>query len=230
MVKIPYPADSSEVHRFEMDPERVVVLTYSPAKAAARALAALLALDDRLAETVRTTREPMLGQIRLKWWFDALTALDSAPPPGEPVLEAVAQDVLTQGVAGKEVAAIAEAWGEVLGTELDDVALDRFAKRGRVLFELAGRVAGAAASDPLGAAGEGWALADLADGLSEEREARAARVRAEALLTQTAGLRWSRNGRALGAMAHLARMDLAGSAKGSPRRVGRLLWHRMTGR
>lgn len=213
------------------DPERALVLTYAPRPAAGRALAALLTLDDRLGETVRSTSEPMLGQIRLKWWYDALVALDGAPPPGEPVLEGVARDVLAHGVKGEEVAAIAEAWAELLGGELDTDALDRFAARGGALFELAGRVSGAAAGDPLRLAGEGWALADLAHGLSDATEAAKARSLAEARLTEALRQRWSRNARALGALAHLARLDLAGdTAKGSPRRVGRLLWHRLTGR
>lgn len=211
------------------DPERLLVLTYAPSSEAARALSALLALDDRLAETVRSTGEPMLGQIRLKWWQDALTALDGGPPPGEPVLEAIARDVLPYGISGGEVGAVAEAWAELLGADLDDAALGRFAQRGRVLFELAGRVAGSSKHDPLHAAGAGWALADLASGLSEMSEAAAARAHAKIALGEAASRRWSRNGRALGALAHSARMDLAGIAVGAPRRVGRLLWHRLTG-
>jgi phytoene synthase len=99
-----------------------------------------------------------------------------------------------------------------------------------VLFETAGRLADAAAGDPVAAAGEGWALADLAGKLSDPQEAAAARGAAEVALAQACAARWSRNGRALGAMAHLARMDLAGVAPGSPRRMLRALWHRMTGR
>jgi 15-cis-phytoene synthase len=212
------------------NPERGLVLAYSPGEAAARALAALLALDDRLSQTVRSGGEPMLGQIRMKWWHDALAALDAAPAPGEPVLEGIARDVLPRGVRGAEVAAIAEAWGEIIGGELDSDALERFSVRGRVLFELAGRVAGASSHDRLGRAGEGWALGDLARGLSDAGEAQAARSRAQAALDEALRMQWSRNGRAMGAMAHLARLDLAGSAIGSPRRVARLLWHRLTGR
>ncbi len=212
------------------NPERALVLTYAPTACAARALAALLALDDRLAETVRTTSEPMLGQIRLKWWHDALVALDGAPPPAEPVLEAVAREVVAVGVSGDDLAAIAEAWSELLGPELDAAAVERFGERGRVLFEAAGRIAGVAAGDPLAAAGRGWALADLAKGLSDPQAAGLVRKAASAALDAALRQRWSRNGRALGAMAHLARLDLAGSRVGSPRRVGRLLWHRFTGR
>lgn len=210
--------------------ERRLVLTYTPSSAAAGALAALFALDDKLAETLRTTSEPMLGQIRMQWWQDALAKLDSAPPPPEPVLQGIARDVLREGVTGAEVAPIVEGWRVLLEPELDEAALRAHSERGRVLFALAGRVAGAAGSDPLERAGEGWALADLAGKLSDPVEAEAARRMAEAGLAEAGLVRWSRNGRALGAMALLARMDLAGVPLGSPRRTLRALWHRMTGR
>ncbi len=213
-----------------IDVERRLVLTYMPTPAAAAALAALFALDDKLAETLRTTSEPMLGQIRMQWWQDALTKLDSAPPPPEPVLQGIANDVLRDGVTGGEVGQIVEGWRVLLEAELDEAALRTHGERGRVLFALAGRVAGAAAPDPLAQAGEGWALADLAGKLSDSAEAAAARRMAEAALAEAGSARWSGKGRALGAMALLARMDLAGVPVGSPKRTFRALLHRMTGR
>lgn len=210
--------------------ERRLVLTYMPTPAAASALAALFALDDKLAETLRTTSEPMLGQIRMQWWQDALAKLDGAPPPPEPVLEGIARDVLRDGVTGADVGQIVEGWRVLLEAELDDMALRTHGARGRALFALAGRVAGAAATDPLERAGEGWALADLSVKLSDPAEAAAARRMAELALVEACSARWSRNGRALGAMAQLARMELAGVPVGSPRRTLRALWHRMTGR
>lgn len=212
------------------EPERRLVLAYAPGAPAGQALSALWALDDKLAETVRTTSEPMLGQIRLQWWHDALVKLDGAPPPAEPVLEAVARDVLRDGVTGAAVGEISQAWQALLQEELDAVTLKAFAQRGVRLFEIAGTLAGASPADPLALAGEGWALADLAGGLSDPREAAGARMIAEQALAEAAARRWSRNGRALGAMAHLARMDLAGVPFGSPRRTGRVLWHRLTGK
>lgn len=211
------------------DPERALVLAYAPNRAAARALAALLALDDRLAEAVRTTSEPMLGQIRLKWWQESIAGLDSAASPAEPVLQALRRDVIALGVIGAGVARIADAWGEVLGEDLDDAAIARFAVRGRALFEAAGYVAEARQDDALGLAGEGWALADLALGLSDAGEIARVRGAAIAALESALAGQWGRNARALGAMAHLARLDLAGVPRGSPRRVGRALWHRVTG-
>lgn len=211
------------------EPERRMILSYAPGAPAARGLRALLALDDKLAETVRSTSEPMLGQIRLQWWHDALLRLDGAPPPAEPVLEGVAREVLRDGVTGAAAAEIATAWQALLQTELDTAGLKTFAQRGARLFELAGALAGVSPNDPLAPAGEGWALADLAAGLSDPGERAAARMIAEQALAEATAVRWSRNGRALGAMAHLARLDLAGVPFGSPRRTGRALWHRLTG-
>jgi len=213
-----------------IEAERRLVLTYAPSVEAGAALAALFALDDKLAETLRTTSEPMLGQIRMQWWHDALNRLDSAPPPAEPVLQGIARDVLREGISGASVAGLVDGWQMLLQTELDDAALHEYGERGRRLFEIAGLVASADDADPVAKAGEGWALADLSGKLSDPGEAAAARRIAVGLLAEACAVRWSRNGRALGAMAHLARMELEGEPVGSPKRTLRALWHRMTGR
>ncbi|MES2989727.1 MAG: squalene/phytoene synthase family protein [Pseudomonadota bacterium] len=215
------------------NPERGLILSY--AGAGAPALAALLALDDALAQLLRTTSEPALGQMRLAWWREALERLDNAPAPAEPVLKALAEYVLPQGVTGLSLMPIVHGW-EVLVEEekLSADALRRFGEGRGSLLVAAGAALGTA-SDPLREAGQGWALADLARNLKEPEEAEEARRQAQPLLAAAAARHWSRQGRALGAMAHLARLDLAlpGDAPtpiGSPRRVGRLLWHRLTGR
>ncbi|MES2442577.1 MAG: squalene/phytoene synthase family protein [Pseudomonadota bacterium] len=212
------------------DPERDLILTYAP-PAGRAALAALLMLDDALAGLLRTTSAPAVGQIRLAWWREALERLDSAPPPAEPVLQAVA----ASGLKGSALTPIVHGWEVLIEAEaLDGAALARFGEGRGALFALAGAAMGAE-GDPLGAAGQGWALADLARHLGPEDEAMAARALAGPLLHAATRARWSRNGRALGAMAHLARRDLALPAGtpapvGAPGRVARLLWHRLTGR
>lgn len=213
------------------DPERALTLLYAPASARA-GLAALFGLDDALGQLIRTTREPALGQIRLAWWRDRLAALDRAPPPGEPVLQAIAAEVVPRGATGAALSTMTEAWELLLEPELDTDALRRFGQvRGGVLFAAAAALLNLPASDPTSEAGAGWALADLALHLSDERTADAARAIAEPLLEAARRHRWSRAGRPLGALAHLARLDLAAGARrtGAPGRVARLLWHRMTG-
>ncbi|AQR75694.1 hypothetical protein [Sphingomonas sp. LM7] len=217
------------------NPERALALSYAP-PGGRGALEALLALDDALALLLRTTREPALGQLRLAWWREALAKLDQAAAPAEPVLAALERDVLTRDVAGAALVPIVHGWEVLIEEEaLTRDALQRFAGGRGQVFVVAGAAIGAGARDPLAAAGQGWALADLARNLRGAGEAEMARALALPLLEEAAAARWSRNGRALGAIAHLARLDLrtpqgAEPPVGAPHRVGRLLWHRLTGR
>ncbi len=218
------------------DPEWELALHYAP-RAAVPGMVALFGLDALLAQILRTTREPMVGQMRLTWWHEALTRLDSAPPPAEPVLQALARDVVPHGIAGQRLASMIEGWEELLeAPPLGDEAIARHAVlRGGTLFEMAGSLLGARASDPLTEAGEGWALADLARHLSDRPTAQRALARAGAPLARAAQAHWSRQARPLGALAHLARLNLAVPLDqpvpaGAPRRVARILLHRMTGR
>jgi 15-cis-phytoene synthase len=55
--------------------ERRLILSYAPAHARA-GLSALLQLDDTLADVLRHVSEPVIAQMRLTWWHDAL----SKPP------------------------------------------------------------------------------------------------------------------------------------------------------
>ena len=216
------------------NPERMLALSYAGEGNAA--LAALLALDDALAQVLRSTREPALGQMRLAWWREALTRLDDSAAPAEPVLQGLAREVLGRGVTGTALVPIVHGWEVLIEEEtLDRDALRRFGEGRGSLFVSAGLVLGASPRDPLAVAGQGWALADLARNLKAPDEAAEARVQAQGWLDDAVSARWSRKGRALGALAHLARLDLAVAegalpATGSPARVGRLLWHRVTGR
>lgn len=211
------------------DPERALVLTYA-APGARDALAALLALDDALAKLLRSTREPAIGQIRLAWWRERLESLETGPPPAEPVVLGLA----ASGVPGASLVPVVDGWEVLIEERLDSDALARFGAGRGALFVAAGKALGAK-GDPLAEAGQGWALADLARHLGDEGEAAEARAMATPLLHAATAARWSREGRALGAMAHLARRDLGLAAGevppvGSPARVARLAWHRLTGR
>lgn len=218
------------------DQERALALSYAVGDRAA-GLAALFALDDTLGQILRTTREPLVGQMRLTWWHEALSALDASPPPAQPVLQALAAHVLVQGVTGAQLAAMIDGWEALLEAEaIDSAALQLHAvARGRGLFVAARTVLGGAPGDPAEAAGEGWALADLARNVRDPAVARRAAESASQAIAAATAVRWSRAGRPLGALAQLARMDLAVPldtpiAHGAPRRVARLALHRLTGR
>lgn len=217
------------------DPELQLALHYAPPFAFA-AIHALFALDAALARILRTTREPIVGQMRLTWWHEALTRLDSAPPPAEPVLQALAQQVLPRGISGARLAVMIDGWEALLDAEtLEDAAIARYADaRGGALFAMAGEVLGARDSDPVAPGGRGWALADLARHLSDRAVAEHVLDLAAASL-DAGRARWSRAARPLGALARIARMNLAVPLDtplpiGAPRRVGRLLLHRLWGR
>ncbi len=210
-------------------PEHALAVAYAP-RTARPGLAALLALDDRLATIVRAAREPLIGRMRLTWWFEALERLDGAPPPAEPVLRALAANVLPHGVTGAGLATMIDGWEALLTDEpLDNAALDLFASaRGRTLFDAMASVSGASDSQA-GQAGRGWALLDLANNLSDREAAeRAGRIAAESLRDAFKD-RWSREGRALGALALTARLE-AEDRIGPGARVARMLWHRLSGR
>lgn len=217
------------------DPERALVLSYAP-RAGRDAMAALFALDDVLGQILRTTREPVVGQMRLTWWYEALVALDAGPPPAQPVLQAVSGAVLPNGITGARLAGMIDAWEVLLDGEAPDAAvLDSYAQRGVILFGACAVVTGASQGDPVAPAGRGWALADLARHVTDPDVAAWARALATGPIAAATAAKWSRPGRALGAMAHLARLDLAAPAgqpirPATPARVWRLLRHRLTGR
>ncbi len=210
-------------------PERALALSYAPASTRP-GLEALFALDTALGTILKTTREPIVGQMRLTWWYEALGRLDTAPPPAEPVLQALGRHVVPQ-VGGATIATIAEGWEALLETPLDDAAVERFARlRGGQLFAAAASLL-AVSDDRIAAAGEGWALADLSLRLSDPARAAGVAAMARGRLDTALTGRWPRRARSLGALALLARADLTAPEHpaGSPKRVGRLLLHRLVG-
>ena len=111
-----------------------------------------LALDDRLAEVALGAAQPALGAIKLAWWRDQLAALDTQPPPPEPLLSRIDSDLMVVGVSGADCAALADGWLQVLEEEPDA------APRGVALFALLGRVLGIEGVP----GGEAFSRADLA--------------------------------------------------------------------
>lgn len=213
------------------DPERALALRYAP-RACRGALAALWAVDERLGAIVASTSEPVIGEMRLLWWREALEALPGGVA-GEPLLDAAERDILPAGVNGAEIGAMAEGWHALLGGPLADTDRARYAgERGGRLFALSVRILGHEAAADFVRAGEGWALADLARRTRDPNERAEALAMARERLTG-APRRWPRALRPLGALTMLARRDAAAGAPGragSPRRVARMARHRLTGR
>ena len=218
------------VEMISPNPEQRLALSYAPPETR-QALKTLFSLDETLGAIVRTTREPIIGQMRLTWWYEALGRLDTVPAPAEPVLAALQNEVLPFGVSGAMLGKLTDGWEALLEPDLDAGAIERFARdRGRRLFDLAATIV-SVTDDRIGLAGEGWALADLAQKLTETAGRELARVRASEALDQALQGRWPSSARALGALAVSARFDMTSGAarSGSPKRVARLAWHRLTG-
>lgn len=111
-----------------------------------------LELDDRLADIALGAAQPALAAIKLAWWRDQLAALDTQPPPPEPLLNRVVSELMVAGVSGADCAALAEGWGRVVEEEPDP------APRGRALFDLLATVLGVGGVE----GGEAFSRADLA--------------------------------------------------------------------
>ena len=213
-----------------MDPERALALAYVPAARRA-AVEALWRLDVALGTVLATGSEPMISRIRLAWWRESLEKIDRERPPAEPVLDAVAQQLLPAGITGAELSLMEEGWATLLSPEpLSAEDLDTYAReRGAPLFAFTARLL-VDGSEDVDSAGEAWALVDLAR-RSGEAEATAALEAARARAVRD---RWPAPLRPIGMLAMLARQDakrgLPLPRQGSPGRVARMLGHRLTGR
>lgn len=219
----------------QADPERALALDYAPDDARA-ALHALFALDDTLGQVLRTTTEPLIGQMRLAWWHEALQRLDRDPPPAQPVLQGLADAVLPSGVSGALLAELVTGWEALIEAEtVDETAMLAHADaRGAGVFGAAATVLGQTDAR-VAEAGRGWALADLSRHLRAAGAAAQARALSEAALRKALTGAWPARLRSLGALALIARMNLAVPVDspipaGAPRRVARLILHRITGR
>lgn len=130
-------------------------MLYAPA-AVRPALLALHGLDLALAQVVAETSEPMIGEIRLAWWREALTGLDAGKVPAQPLLAVLAAAVLPRGISGAELAGLEDRWLGLIGSDTVPAA---HVEGGGRLFAFAARLLGgdAALARRLG---EAWASGD----------------------------------------------------------------------
>jgi phytoene synthase len=206
----------------------VLALSYVPTRRRP-GLQALFALDSALGAVVAGGREPMIARIKLAWWREALERVDREAPPPEPVLQAIAEYVLPAGVAGAELAGMEEGWAVLLSDApltAEDLAIHA-RQRGALLFACAARLLDSRGDT----GGEAWALVDLARHCANAEDRDAALAAARTLPVPS---RVPPRLRPLGMLGALARRD-AGPGRphwepqGSPRRMLRLLLHRLTG-
>lgn len=194
------------------------------------------AYDERLAALVRSTTQPMIGQMRIAWWDEVLGDAGQAGQPGrkgagDPLVDALRD----AGIARRPgLRRMLDGWEALLETSLTDDALLLFAEaRGGGLFAALADDAGD--REGLIAAGSLWAMWDLAAHLSPADPA-AARVitLARRWLEPVEAMRWQRPHKPLRIATMLARADIARGAVPqpglTPTRYVRLLRIGMLGR
>lgn len=186
------------------DPRRRLALAYARREDRA-GLACLWALDERLGAIVASTREEMLGRIRLQWWRDSLAGLgDTGAPAGEPLLGALASLVRAGRLEPEQLVRLVEGWAALLEGDLCASMLDSYASgRGGALFAATAQLVGAPAPEGLEAAGAGWALFDFA-GRGSTGAADALR---RAAVLPARHRRWPRRLRPLAVLLVLARTE-----------------------
>lgn len=184
---------------------------------------ALWAFDARLAKVARTTSEAMIGQMRLAWWNDVIDDGAGVKGQGEPVVDAMRA---CGAIGASGLSAVIDGWEVlVVEPEIDLLGLrDYAAGRGGGLFRALADVA--EAPDWLIAAGQVWALWDLAGHVGDEALATAALELAQTLLPQVEDAQWTRDWKPLRIAFTLARQDVA-EGRGAPTGISRSLAWRL---
>jgi 15-cis-phytoene synthase len=185
------------------DPDLGFALQHVPAGQRV-AVAALWALDEQLGQIVATTSEPMVGQMRLLWWREALESAVS----GHPVLDGLTS-LEAVGIDRASLAVLVDGWEALLDPlPLDAEQLDAYAEgRGTQLFALTSQILGRMAPANVGA---GWAMADFAFRCSDNVTSSRALDLARAAL---ADIPLHEMARALRILVRLARGDVAAGKK-----------------
>lgn len=193
----------------------MLALTYVPPPVRGR-VETLWRLDERLARLGASASA--FREVKLAWWDEQLGGLTAAGHP-EPLLARTAGELLPI-LPATHLAALAEAWRALD----EDGPLEPHFQGRAALFGLTAHLIGTPLPPGGDAGALAWARADL-------RRRRPDLV--EAVPATRAAVRWPTPLRALGAMAILAERDVAAPEPeplGAPGRVGRMAWHRLTGR
>jgi len=177
------------------------------------------ALDERLADLVRSTSQPMIGQMRIAWWDETLGDGSGAKGRGDPLVDALRATGLARRPG---LPAMLDRWEALLGDGIDSASLLTFADgRGGGLFRA---LADEHEGPPwLAASGRLWALWDLARHLGPDDPMRAAALDlAREALPGIVAARWPRRWKMLRLATGLARHDVARGLSPSGRLTPRL--------
>ncbi|HEX5258046.1 MAG TPA: hypothetical protein VFW35_04600 [Sphingomicrobium sp.] len=211
-----------------------LALTYVPLRDRG-ALAALFAIDRAMGDVVRSTKEPMLGPIRLAWWRERLEELDEGnAAPAEPRLQQAQRELIPRGVTGRELAALESGWlclFDPLPWTVQTSEAIWF--RGNLLFGLGARIVGCA-DERIQSAGGLWALVDAARHCSDAESRVTLIQQARTFSRGLAGVRFPGPLRPLSMLTVVAMRDCRRGKpferEGTPGRAAAMLRHRFSGR
>ena len=157
-----------------LPPLQRFALAYAPSSSRP-ALLGFLALDKRLSDIVRSSREPMLAQLRLAWWREHLSQSPAQQPEGEPLFVALAH----WPGPNAALTGLVDGWEGIIGAPpLPLAAFETLAAARAAGFGAFVTRSTQAAAQRMG---RNWGLADIAAHLGDgrEREAVLAMVRAQ---------------------------------------------------
>jgi 15-cis-phytoene synthase len=142
----------------ELAPPVRLALAYTPKQVRA-AWELVLRFDSRFAGIIGATSEPLIGQMKLAWWRDALGTAAPMRPKGEPLLSELSEVADPQ--LDRAAADLVEAWEALVVTEeWTSQMVQRFAEeRGTAVFGAYARLC--AMPDFPGPLAQQWAAGDL---------------------------------------------------------------------
>jgi len=148
-----------------VDPDRWLASRFIGDTEARADVIALYAFNHELARVAETVREPLMGEIRLTWWREALDEIfEGRPSRHHPVAEALAAAIRRRNLARAPLDAMVEARFSDLDPEslVEDAALESYidATAGAVMALAVAVVAGVEAQAVRPAA-RAWGLAGL---------------------------------------------------------------------
>lgn len=185
------------------------------------------ALDARLADIVRTTTEPLIGQMRLAWWHDVMTDEECVKGRGDPFVGALRAEGVIGG-EGRAPLMLLDGWEALLLADpLDEAALIDFGRQrgGGMFHALSGSTGEPVAG--LERAGAAWALWDLSGHVGDAPTAGNALALARAEVAEADMLSWPAEWRVPQIAYRLARSDIMAGRRApgrlTPGLYGRLL-------
>ncbi len=186
-------------------PQRVA-LAYAPARMRPAWLS-VIQFDLTLANVVAQAREPMLRQLRLAWWRDALSSNEEHRDPTLVELAAHFPNALEQ------FRVAVDGWEELAAPEqISESALTRYARGRAGPFVALAELMGIHDLDAVRRAGAIWALGDFAAHASDLQERITARRCAEDLCQ--AAIRLPRTMRPLAVLSALSRRAMVSGDRG----------------